>query len=174
MARTGFWSAPNAHLRCSDAEREQIAAFLRDRAAEGRLTPDELAERVGLAYGAVTIGELGRLLGDLPGSPLDGRPPRRPARRIQPAIIAMVVITLLAGLLSGSLWLLWWGAFATVLMLAVMVLALGFTLGPLVLAGAAVLFVLRRLRGITARDDYGQPDQLGSTHRPSRPSGTFM
>jgi hypothetical protein len=147
MARTGFWPAPNANLRCSDAEREQVAGFLRDRAAEGRLTPDELAERVGLAYRAVTIGELEPLVVDLPGSPFDAAQPWRPARRTRPAVLAVAVIALLAVLLPGLLWVLWWGSFAIALMFAVMVLALGLTLGPFVLAGAAALFALRRIGG---------------------------
>jgi hypothetical protein len=146
MSRTGFWSAPKAHLRCSDAEREQVADFLRDRAAEGRLTPDELAERVGLAYRAVTIGELERLLVDLPGSPFDAARPRRPARRVGPVVIAVAVIALLAVAMPGPVLILWWVGFAVAFVLAMMVLVLGLTLGPFALAGAAVLFALRRLQ----------------------------
>jgi hypothetical protein len=37
-------------LRASDAERERVAVFLRDQAAVGRLTADELEERVDAAY----------------------------------------------------------------------------------------------------------------------------
>jgi hypothetical protein len=147
MAVTGFWSAPNAHIRCSDAEREQVAGFLRDRAAEGRLTPDELDERVGMAYRAVTNGELDRLVADLPGSPMQPSQPRRPAHGMRTAAIAVAVIALLAVLMPGPVWVLWWAGLAVVFMLAFMVLALGLTLGPFALAGAAVLFALRRLGG---------------------------
>lgn len=145
MARTGFWSAPNAHLRCSDAEREQVAGFLRDRAAEGRLTPDELGERVELAYRAVTIGELERLVADLPDSPFDAPRPWQPAGRLRSGVIGVAAVALLAALLPGVLWLLWWAGFALALMFAVMVLALGLMLGPFVLAGAAALLALRRI-----------------------------
>jgi Domain of unknown function (DUF1707)/Cell wall-active antibiotics response 4TMS YvqF len=57
-------------LRASDAERERAVATLREGATAGRLTFDELAQRVELAYGATTAAELEQLLADLPvGSP---------------------------------------------------------------------------------------------------------
>jgi DUF1707 SHOCT-like domain len=147
MPRTGFWSAPDAHIRCSDAEREQVAGFLRDRAAEGRLTPEELAERVGLAYRAVTIGELERLVYDLPGSPVPAAHPRRPARRLQPAIVAVAVVALVAVLIPGPLWILWLGGVAIAFAFAFMALALGLALGPFALVAAAVVFAAKRLGG---------------------------
>lgn len=59
-------------LRASDAEREQAAAQLREHCAVGRLTPEELDERIDAAYAARTVGELQGLLRDLP--PLPARP----------------------------------------------------------------------------------------------------
>jgi hypothetical protein len=53
-------------LRASDGERERTVVTLRDGAAEGRLTFDELAERLELAYRATTAGELEQLVADLP------------------------------------------------------------------------------------------------------------
>lgn len=53
-------------LRASDAERERAATLLRNHAATGRLTPEELDERVEAAYGARTVGELDALFHDLP------------------------------------------------------------------------------------------------------------
>jgi hypothetical protein len=147
MTRTGFWSSPNAHLRCSDEEREQIASFLRDRAAEGRLTPDELDERVGYAYRAVTMGDLYRLVADLPGSPFGRALPRRPPRNFRPGVVAAGVVALIAVLMPGPLWLLWIGGVAVALGLSVAILALGLTLGPFVLAGAAAVYALRRIGG---------------------------
>ena len=41
-------------MRASDADREQVTAKLRDHFAEGRLTQDELDERVTAALGATT------------------------------------------------------------------------------------------------------------------------
>ena len=52
--------------RASDAEREAVVARLRDAASEGRLTVDELAERIDAAYAAKTHAELGPLTADLP------------------------------------------------------------------------------------------------------------
>src|ERR671939_969835 len=69
---------PYAHLRAADADRERVAKFLREQHAVGRLTHDELEERVGRAYRAVTMGDLDRLIADLP------HPGRRPAPRVAP------------------------------------------------------------------------------------------
>ena len=65
-------------VRASDSERERVVALLRDHAAEGRLTLEELAERVGAAYLAVTTDELEGLARDLPSAPPLQR--RRPTR----------------------------------------------------------------------------------------------
>jgi hypothetical protein len=65
-------------MRASDAEREAVTARLRDHYAEGRLTNDELDERVSAALSAKTHGELRTLTTDLPGpAPV---PPRTAAR----------------------------------------------------------------------------------------------
>ena len=67
------------HLRASDAEREQVVDALRDHAAQGRLSTDELEERTGAAYAATTRGELVALRRDLPDEALPA--PRPPAPR---------------------------------------------------------------------------------------------
>ena len=59
--------APAAQVRASDADRERVASELRGHCVEGRLTVEELEERLELAYGAVAVGELDRLVRDLPG-----------------------------------------------------------------------------------------------------------
>ena len=53
-------------IRASDAERERTAGLLRDAAAEGRLTFEELADRVEAAAAAKTRDDLTRLTADLP------------------------------------------------------------------------------------------------------------
>lgn len=53
-------------LRISDAERTAAATRLRDACAEGRLTPEELADRLELVLSARTEAELAPLLRDLP------------------------------------------------------------------------------------------------------------
>ena len=51
--------------RASDGDRERAAEHLRRAAGEGRLTVDELGDRVQHAYEARTRGELARLLDDV-------------------------------------------------------------------------------------------------------------
>lgn len=53
-------------MRASDVDREAAVALLKDHHAEGRLSLDEFDERIGAAYAAVTLGELARLISDLP------------------------------------------------------------------------------------------------------------
>ncbi|MGW7264170.1 DUF1707 SHOCT-like domain-containing protein [Streptomyces sp. NPDC054842] len=55
-------------LRCSDADRDRIADLLRDALAEGRLTPDEHAERVEGVLSAKTVGQLDVFVRDLPAA----------------------------------------------------------------------------------------------------------
>jgi len=68
-------------LRVSDQDRERTVVALRDSAAEGRLTFDELAQRAELAYTAVSRGELERLVADLPEPPPSEKLPDRPVRK---------------------------------------------------------------------------------------------
>lgn len=55
-------------IRASDAEREQTVERLRGAAGEGRLTLEELADRIEQASAARTRGELAELTADLPGA----------------------------------------------------------------------------------------------------------
>jgi hypothetical protein len=58
---------PNAPgLRASDQDREQLIAELNEHAVAGRLSTDELEERLQAAYAARTTGELDALRRDLP------------------------------------------------------------------------------------------------------------
>ena len=59
--------APN--LRVSDEQRERAAQDIREHFAAGRLTDDELSERVQAVYDARTEQELKALLADLPKLP---------------------------------------------------------------------------------------------------------
>jgi hypothetical protein len=53
-------------LRVSDSERDEAVTLLRDHAAEGRLSPEELDERVERALAARTGADLDAVLADLP------------------------------------------------------------------------------------------------------------
>jgi hypothetical protein len=68
-------AVPDPHLRASDADRERIADRLREAAADGRLTMDELDERLDAVYAAKTYAELAPITHDLP----DGGPGYVPA-----------------------------------------------------------------------------------------------
>ena len=65
-------------MRASDDDRQQVVDRLRAAVEEGRLKMEEFTERVGLAYQAVTYGDLAKLVADLP-------PARPPEPRLAPA-----------------------------------------------------------------------------------------
>jgi hypothetical protein len=67
-------------LRVSDADREATVARLRVAGGEGRLTLEELAERVELADAARTRGDLDALTADLPASGPEPALPAEPRR----------------------------------------------------------------------------------------------
>ena len=53
-------------MRASDHDRQEVVDRLRGALVDGRLKTDEFGDRVGLAYQAVTYGDLARLYADLP------------------------------------------------------------------------------------------------------------
>jgi len=55
-------------MRASDADRERIANVLREAAGDGRLTMDELDERLDAVYAAKTYAELEPITHDLPAA----------------------------------------------------------------------------------------------------------
>jgi hypothetical protein len=70
-------------MRTSDAERQKVAEFLRDACADGRLSPEELEERLDALFAGTTVADISALVRDLPGGAavvprLGGRPQRRP------------------------------------------------------------------------------------------------
>ncbi len=68
-------------MRASDADRDRVADRLREALAEGRITPDEHAERIDAVYQARTYADLEPVLHDLPGS-TDGLLPPSAAPRV--------------------------------------------------------------------------------------------
>lgn len=97
--------------RASDAEREQHAEWLREHAAQGRLTVDELSERLEQAYAARTRGELAALLRDLPAAAR--RVPVSPARqdlagRLGPfALVSLMLLAIWAVAGADYFWPMW-------------------------------------------------------------------
>jgi hypothetical protein len=66
-------------IRVSDADRERVAERLREHFAQGRLSSEELDERISAALGAKTFGDLRRIMIDLPEPELVGPQARGPA-----------------------------------------------------------------------------------------------
>ena len=102
-------------LRASDADRERVTALLTRHAGAGRLTPDELAERLDEAYAARTLGELRHTLRELPEEdearprePRRADPPRRSRSRPPRAAVMLAVAALVAvAAVSDAWWVLW-------------------------------------------------------------------
>jgi hypothetical protein len=61
-------------IRIGDAERDAATVQLREHFVAGRLTFDELTERIDGALAAKTRGQIDRLMADLPKPPKAGRP----------------------------------------------------------------------------------------------------
>jgi class 3 adenylate cyclase len=106
-------------LRASDAERERVAELLQHHYRAGRLSDEDLSDRVEAAYVARTVSDLDALTADLPAS----EPPTRRRRggldtgfRIHAAIYVMVNVMLIgiwAASGGGYFWPVWsllgWG-----------------------------------------------------------------
>ena len=98
-----MWSVPSlrlwpsdAHLRAGDADRERAADELSRHCAAGRLTPEELSERLDTVLGARTLGELEAVRRDLPALAPAAGPKRRAPRRLLAAILVVLSMLILA------------------------------------------------------------------------------
>jgi Domain of unknown function (DUF1707) len=138
-------------LRASDADRDRVAAYLRDHCSEGRLSPDELSERVGRVYAARTLWQLEALVRDLPGWPFPKSPPVRSAARLRPkrrsrrvtyGVLALLLAAMLAGLASAVVW----TAFAMAVAVVAILLSLAVALAPLAMIAVGAIWALRRSR----------------------------
>src|SRR3954471_23339418 len=89
-------------LRASDADRERVAARLREHYGDGRLNDDDLSERVEAAYRASTTSELAKLTADLPAPPKPPRPRRRSA--FETSVRIHLTTYLLVNLLLIAIW----------------------------------------------------------------------
>jgi len=79
-------------IRASDADRQRVAAILRRHCADGRLTLDELGERLTEVYAARTMGALAGPAGPLRDLPdLAPPPPEQVIRMERPPTPALPV-----------------------------------------------------------------------------------
>jgi hypothetical protein len=72
--RTSGTGIARSELRASHEDRDRIVELLRVSAGDGRLTAEELDQRLEAALGARTYGELAALVADLPASGAVGVP----------------------------------------------------------------------------------------------------
>ena len=89
-------------LRASDADRERVAALLRDHYGEGRLSDEDLSERVEAAYAARTMSELAVLKADLPGPPRPARRRRRSA--LETSVRIHLTVFLVVNVMLVAIW----------------------------------------------------------------------
>jgi class 3 adenylate cyclase len=146
-------------LRASDADRERVAARLREHYGAGRLSDDDLSERVEAAYGVRTMQELEALTADLPSAPKPGRARRRGALETSVRIhltVYLIVNALLIGIWAatggGYFWPIW------------PILGWGIGLG----CHAAPLLATRGAR--PELDHHSSVDEVASTVASERPS----
>lgn len=105
---------PIPDLRASDAERESAVGRLRVAAMEGRLTAEELAERVSAAYDARWRSQLDMLTVDVTPPPVPQAQPSAPvfvaprAPRTNGLAIASVIL--------GLVWMWWMGSIVAIVL----------------------------------------------------------
>lgn len=158
------------HVRASDADRQEVVDRLRDALAEGRLKMDEYGERMGLAYEAVTYGDLAALSADLPQAGPPAKPEAAPPAPAPQAVVTQpgVIAELPAAL--KVLWTIWLAAVA--INLIVWVLVSG-TTGDLIypwpvwVAGPSGAALLAVSAGVTAV----RRGRRSAAHHPSSGKG---
>ena len=100
--------AGHRQMRVSDADRDQVAEVLREATSQGRLTFDELEERLSRAYAAKTYADLDEVTHDLPGPGVRAPAPARgggfPAERIGGTPGGKAVVAIMSGVQRRGSW----------------------------------------------------------------------
>jgi len=148
-------------IRVSDADREQVTARLREHFADGRLTSEELDERITAALNAKTYGDLRRVMADLPDPalatpqpgpvppPWTGRAPY--AYRRRPRFLPLLLVALIfAVVLPGA------GFVAFTLLKVLLVIGLAIFLTGVVAAALAAARFRRHVRRYWRSGDWNQ------------------
>ena len=92
-------------MRVSDSDRERAADVLREAAGHGRITMDELDERLEVAYAAKTYGDLAAVTRDLPQpAQAPGTAQRAPVGRIGGTPGAKFSLAILSGARRSGRW----------------------------------------------------------------------
>jgi hypothetical protein len=95
------------HMRASSADRERTIRVLQKSFVEGRLTLDELDERLGQALVSRAFHELMAVIADLPVGPfgrLPAHPRTPPFQRRQPALAPLVAALIWLAVVSIAVW----------------------------------------------------------------------
>lgn len=146
-------------MRVSDRDRQEAVDRLRAGLEDGRLKMEEYVERMGLAYQAVTYGDLVPLDADLPGLMTEEQRPTMPALAPRPALCPRGALAGLPMVLK-VLWAIWLTAVSVNVVVWVLVSGTGGHLAypwPLWVAGpygavlAAVTACVRIFRRASAR-----------------------
>jgi hypothetical protein len=100
--------------RASDAERDAVVSDLRAHAGEGRLSVEELDQRIAAALAATTRAELAPLLDDLPRRPRPARDRRDFQEHLRTYVMIMALLVAIWALTGmGYFWPVWpmlgWG-----------------------------------------------------------------
>lgn len=109
--------ATGPDLRIADADRDAVAAHLREHYAQGRLTLEEFHLRLDAVFGAATQSQLAALTRDLPRAAYPAPPPvtatgngreqagreHQPGSRERPGLISVILAALAAWLLVSDL-----------------------------------------------------------------------
>ena len=130
-------------LRVSDAERESVADFLKAHFLEGRLTDDELDERVDAAYRARRESHLVALTRDLPRLPAPEPSPRpRPhLRTVVAMVLALMVAVVLLDAMPPEMLVVFLALTVPMLVMAAVMLA------PFAVGALGLMWLLRIVRG---------------------------
>ena len=141
-------SAGRGRLRASHADREQVLDVLKAAFVQGRLTRDELDERLARALASRTYADLAAVTADLPVPLITAGLPARPARARAPGNRAvrsgLRVISVATALASGA-WAAAWLTGSTELFVLAMTITIA-AFGSLLLAGAVILQVRHEQR----------------------------
>lgn len=92
-------------VRASDVDRERVADVLRQAAGEGRVTMEELEQRITAVYSAKTYAELEPLIRDLPAPGLSPQSPAPSAASGPPMLRpSRFAISIMGGFHRGDTW----------------------------------------------------------------------